>query len=57
MFASPIQGFNPRTKRGLRVKDEEHHFESLIVETQEIQFKSFTLNVNEVDVYSIERDT
>jgi hypothetical protein len=30
------------------VKDEEHPFESLIVKTQEIHLKSFTLNVNEV---------
>jgi hypothetical protein len=38
------------------VEVEEHPFESLIVETQEIPFKSPSLNVNEVDAFSIELD-
>jgi len=39
-----------------RVEAEKHLYESLIVETQEIPFKSATLNVNEVDAFSIDRD-
>ncbi|XP_059434852.1 uncharacterized protein LOC132167836 [Corylus avellana] len=49
---------NERHLKSPRVEDEEHPFESPIAETQEIYFKSSTLNVNEVDVssISIERD-
>ena len=39
-----------------RVEDEEHPFESPTMETQEIHFKSSTLNANEVDVSFIEWD-
>jgi hypothetical protein len=38
------------------IEVEEHPYEYLIVKTQEIHFKSFTLNGNEVDAFSVERD-
>ena len=62
--SNTLLDFNARTSnpdehhlKSLRVEDEEHPYgEALSAETQEIHSKLSTLNVNEVDVSSIERD-
>jgi len=60
---NPPLNFNAETSnlkkshlKSQSVEVEEHPYESLIVEAQEIHFKPSTLNVNEVDAFSIERD-
>jgi hypothetical protein len=55
-FNAETSNFKERPLKSQRVEVEEHSYESLIVEAQEFPFKSFTLNVNEVDAFSIERD-
>ncbi|XP_059435181.1 uncharacterized protein LOC132168112 [Corylus avellana] len=55
-FNAETSNPNEHHLKSPRVEDEEHPFESPIAETQEIHFKSSKLNVNEVDVSSIERD-
>jgi hypothetical protein len=59
-FNAETSNPNERHLKSPRVEDrieyEEHPFESPTAETQEIHFKSFTLNANEVDVSFIERD-
>ena len=55
-FNAETSNPNKHHLKSLRVKDEEHLFECLIVRTQEIHFKSSTLNVNEVNGSFIKRD-
>jgi hypothetical protein len=53
-FSAETSNLKEHTFKSPRVEDEEHPSESLVVETQEIPFKFSALNVNEVDVSSIE---
>jgi hypothetical protein len=53
-FNVETSNLKERLLKSQRVEVKEHPYESLIVEAQEIPFKSSTLNVNEVDAFSIE---
>jgi hypothetical protein len=55
-FNAEISNLKEFPVKSRRVEVEEHPYESLIVETQEIPFNSSTLNINEVDAFSIEQD-